>query len=126
MPAILAGPRICERIGTRLGQAQRVIHLPKWKQPGVGGDHRAAKLEDPPAVEIELQCSPIRFTPPGLPLLSRWIPHQMLNSNPLSSPVRSKSPPHPGNAGLELFPTTWTVCPGCMDGPATFLDKRRG
>jgi hypothetical protein len=48
-------------------------------------------------VEIEPERTPGRFT--------RWVRHgcpvihKMLNSNPQSSSLRSKSPPHPGNSG---------------------------
>jgi hypothetical protein len=37
---IPAGARVSERIGTRVGQAQRVIQLTIGKQPRIGGDRR--------------------------------------------------------------------------------------
>jgi len=43
---------------------------------------------------------PCSLHPSGRPSLHRSIPRKTLNSNPQSSPERSKSPPHPGNAGL--------------------------
>jgi hypothetical protein len=53
--------RIGKRIGTRVGQAQRVIQLAVGQQPGVGGDRGAAKLQHQTAVEFEPQRTHIRF-----------------------------------------------------------------
>ena len=50
---ILAGARISKRIGTRVGQTHRVIQLAVSQQPGIGGDRRAAKLQQQATVEIE-------------------------------------------------------------------------
>ena len=56
MTAVLAGSCVGERIGTRLGQPDRIIQL------AIGGDRRAAKLKQQTTVEIEPQRTPIRFT----------------------------------------------------------------
>jgi hypothetical protein len=42
---ILAGARVRQPIGTRVGQVQRVIQLPVSQQPGIGGDRGTAKLQ---------------------------------------------------------------------------------
>jgi hypothetical protein len=62
MAAVLAGARIGEGVGTRVGQSQRVVQLAIGEQPGIGRDRGAAKLEHQAAVEIEPQHTPIRFT----------------------------------------------------------------
>jgi hypothetical protein len=73
--------RASQRIGTRAGQAWRVILLTVGKQPCIGGDRRAAKLKHQAAVEIEPQRTSIPFTRRVPPFLSRSIPHKMLDSN---------------------------------------------
>jgi hypothetical protein len=52
---ILAGACISEPIGTRVGQADRVIQLTVGQQPSIGRDRGATKLEHQTAVEIEPQ-----------------------------------------------------------------------
>jgi hypothetical protein len=42
---VLAGARVSQRVGTRIGQAQCVIQLAIRQQPGVGGDRGTAKLQ---------------------------------------------------------------------------------
>jgi hypothetical protein len=44
MTTILASARIGKRIGTRVGQAQRVIQFAIGQQPGIGGERGAAEL----------------------------------------------------------------------------------
>ena len=53
MPAVLAGACVGEYIAGHRGKAERVVEFPVREQAGVGGDHRSAKLEHQPAVEIE-------------------------------------------------------------------------
>jgi hypothetical protein len=60
--AILASTCIGERVRTRVGQPHRVIQLAIGQQPGIGGDHGATELEHQPAIEIEPERTPIRFT----------------------------------------------------------------
>ena len=62
MPAILAGACVGEHIARHRGKAERVVEFPVREQAGVGGDHRSAKLEHQPAVEIEPENLVIRFT----------------------------------------------------------------
>jgi hypothetical protein len=61
VPAVLAGARIGEGIGTCIGEAQRVIQFPVGEQPGIRGDRRTAKLQHQAPVEIEPQRTPIRL-----------------------------------------------------------------
>jgi hypothetical protein len=53
MATVLAAACVSERIGTRVGQAQRVIQLAIGQQPGIGGDRRATKLQQQATIEIE-------------------------------------------------------------------------
>jgi hypothetical protein len=62
MAAVLADARTGEQVTGRVGQAESVIQLAIWGQPGVGGDRRAVNLQQQPPVEIEPQRTPIRFT----------------------------------------------------------------
>jgi hypothetical protein len=62
MAAVPAGACVGEHIGTRVGQAQRVIQLAIGQQPGIGGDRGTAKLQHQRPIEIELQRTPTRFT----------------------------------------------------------------
>ena len=62
MPAVLAGARVGERLARHRGQAERVVEFAIGEQSGIGGDHRAAKLQHQPAVEIEPESLVIRFT----------------------------------------------------------------
>jgi hypothetical protein len=62
MPAVLAGACVGEYIAGHRGKAERVVEFPVREQAGVGGDHRSAKLEHQPAVEIESENLGIRFT----------------------------------------------------------------
>ena len=50
---VLAGARIGERIGRCVGQTHHVIQLTVRQQPGIGGDRRAAKLQQQATVKIE-------------------------------------------------------------------------
>jgi hypothetical protein len=72
---VLAGTRVRQLIGTRVGQAQRVIQLAVSQQPGIGGDRGTAKLQQQTAVEIEPQSAVVRFT--------RRVPH----CRPIRSPA---------------------------------------
>ena len=62
MPAVLAGACVGEHIAGHRGKAERVVEFPIGEQSGVGGDHRSAKLEHQPAVEIESENLGTRFT----------------------------------------------------------------
>src|ERR1700726_946044 len=62
MPAIPAGACVGEYIAGHRGKAERVVEFPVREQAGVGGDHRSAKLEYQPAVEIDSENLGIRFT----------------------------------------------------------------
>ena len=53
MPTVFTGARVCQRISTRVGQVERVIQLAVSRQPGIGGDRGAAKLQQQTTVEIE-------------------------------------------------------------------------
>jgi hypothetical protein len=55
MATVLASARIRQRIGCRVGQAQRVIQLAVRQQPAIGGDRGTAKLQHQTTVEIEPQ-----------------------------------------------------------------------
>ena len=57
MAAVLAGACGGEYIAGHRGKAERVVEFPVREQAGVGGDHRSAKLEHQPAVEIESETS---------------------------------------------------------------------
>jgi hypothetical protein len=45
MPTVLAGAYVGECIGSRIGQMQRVVQFTVGQQPRIGGDRRAAKLQ---------------------------------------------------------------------------------
>jgi hypothetical protein len=62
MTTVLAGACVSERIGTGVGQAQRVIQLAVGQQPSIGGHHTAPKLKYQTAVKIEPQRNLIRVT----------------------------------------------------------------
>src|SRR6516164_6951186 len=89
-------------MGTRVGRPQRVFQLAIGQQPGIGGDRGTAKLQQQMAVEIEPQNAPIRFTRPVPHRHSISISRKLLNVNLEPPSMRSKSRPHPGNAGLGL------------------------
>jgi hypothetical protein len=62
MPAIPAGACIGEHLARHRAEAERIVEFPVREQAGVGGDHRSARLELQPAVEIESENLSIRFT----------------------------------------------------------------
>ena len=62
MASVLAGARVRQSIGARVGQAQPVIQFAVSQQPGIGGDRGAAKLQQQTTVEIEPQRAVVRFT----------------------------------------------------------------
>ena len=68
VPTVLAGARISQPIGTRVGQVERVIQFAVSQQPGIGRDRGAAKLQEQTTVEIQPQSALIRFT--------RRVPHR--------------------------------------------------
>jgi hypothetical protein len=51
--SVAAGARIGQILAGHLGQAERVIEVPKGEQPGIGGDRRTVKLELEAAVEYD-------------------------------------------------------------------------
>src|SRR5271170_7052471 len=106
MAAVPAGARIGKHIGTRVGQAQRVIQLAIGQQPGIGSDHAAAKLENQTPVEIEPQRTPVRFTRRVRHRRPAWSPTSCCIYRIISADAL-KMPPHPGNAGLM-----YTRCAG--------------
>jgi hypothetical protein len=75
---VLAGACIRQRIGRRVGQAQRVVQLVVRQQPGIGGDRGAAKLQHQLTVEIEPQSALIRFTRRS-PIGAPFDPRKTLN-----------------------------------------------
>ena len=62
MTTVFSGVPIGERIGTRLGQPDRIIQLAIGQQRGIGGDRGTAKLRQQTTVEIEPQRFAGRFT----------------------------------------------------------------
>ena len=62
MPSILAGTRIRKYFSRARSQAEGVIQFAMGKQPGIGGDHGAAKLQLQATVEIEADPSVLCFT----------------------------------------------------------------
>jgi hypothetical protein len=61
MATVLTGA-VGENLAGHRTEAERIVEFPVREQAGVGGDHRSAKLEHQPAVEIESENSVIRFT----------------------------------------------------------------
>lgn len=61
--------RIGERIGIRVGQAQRIIQLAVGQQPGIGGDRRAAKIEAADDGRNRASANPDPLHPSGPRLL---------------------------------------------------------
>jgi hypothetical protein len=55
MAAVFAGPRISERLGPSVGQAQHVIQLAVSQQTRIGADRETAKSQQQTPVEIEPQ-----------------------------------------------------------------------
>jgi hypothetical protein len=55
MAAVPADAWVGEHIGTRVGQAQRVIQLAIGQQPVTGSDRGTANLQHQTSVEIKLQ-----------------------------------------------------------------------
>ena len=66
MAAVLAGARIGEGVGTRVGQCQRVVQLAIGEQPGIGRDRGAAKLQIRRRSKSSLSV-PDPLHPPGPP-----------------------------------------------------------
>ena len=77
MASVLAGARVRQSIGARVGQAQRIIQFAVSQQPGIGGDRGAGKSQQQTTVEIEPQGAVVRFT--------RRVPHLPPHSIPASS-----------------------------------------
>jgi hypothetical protein len=61
--------------GSRVGQAQRVVQL-AVNQSGIGGDRRAAKLQQQTPVEIESLSAPVLASPAESPLPVPFDPPQ--------------------------------------------------
>jgi hypothetical protein len=55
MAFVLAGARIGEGLARHRAQPECVVEFAIGQQSGIGGHHRAAKLQHHPAVEIELE-----------------------------------------------------------------------
>jgi Transglycosylase len=72
---VLAGARVRQRIGTRVGQAQRVVQFAVSQQPGIGGDRGAAKFQQQTTVEIEPE-SAFSASPLGSPIAAPFDPLQ--------------------------------------------------
>ena len=81
-----------------IGEPDRIIQLAIGQQPGIGGDRGTAKLQQQTTVEIEPQRFAGRFTH----RVRHRQPDWLLGTDPIPQPpqTRSKSPIHPGNAGL--------------------------
>jgi hypothetical protein len=62
MAAILAGAGVGQDIARQRRQSEHVIEFAIGQQSGIGGHHRAAKLEHDAAVKIEPESATIRFT----------------------------------------------------------------
>ena len=58
---VVAGPRVSQRIGNRVGEAQCIIQFTVSQQPGIGGDRDATELQHHPTVKIEAQSTLVRF-----------------------------------------------------------------
>ena len=101
MAAVPAGACVGEHIGTRVGQAQRVIQLAIGQQPGIGGDRGTAKLRHQTPIEIELQRTPTRFTRRVRHRRSAWFPtsYCILAHNRRECAQNARS--HRGNAGIQ-------------------------
>ena len=65
MTTVFSGVPIGERIGTRVGQPERIIQLAIGQQPGIGGDRGTAKLQQQTTVEIEPQSASLVASPAG-------------------------------------------------------------
>ena len=62
MATVLAGARVRQRLGSRVGQVQGIVQVAVGQQPGIGGNRRTAKLHQQTTVEIEPQSTLVRFT----------------------------------------------------------------
>ena len=84
MATVLAGACVRQRSRSRVGQAQRIIHLAVGQQPAVGGDRGAAELQQQTTIEIEPQSALICFTRrvPYFRPIPRLIPRKLMNFNP--------------------------------------------
>src|SRR6266446_9933298 len=76
MAAVLASARIGEHLTSQRGQPKRIVKFAIGEQPGIGGDHEAAKLEHQAAVKIEPDGIGFRFT--------RWVRHRRLPPSRIS------------------------------------------
>ena len=65
MTTVFSGVPIGERIGTCLGQPDRIIQLAIGQQPGIGGDRGTAKLQQQTTVEIEAEALSLVDSPTG-------------------------------------------------------------
>jgi hypothetical protein len=71
VPADLASARVGEHLVRFRGEAVRVVEFPIGERSFVGHNHRSAKLERQPVIEIESQNAIIRFT--------SWVRHDSLD-----------------------------------------------
>ena len=62
MAAVLAGARVREQPTRHRCQPERVVEFTIGKQPSIGGDHAAAKLQHQAAVKIKPNNVAFRFT----------------------------------------------------------------
>ena len=76
MATVLASARIGEHLTRQRGQPERIVKFAIGEQPGIGGDHGAAKLEHQAAVKIEPDGIRFRFT--------RWVRHRRLPPSRIS------------------------------------------
>src|SRR5262245_17773928 len=76
MAAVLASARIGEHLTRQHGQPEHIVKFAIGEQPGIGGDHGAAKLEHQAAIKIEPDDIRFRFT--------RWVRHRRLPSSRIS------------------------------------------
>src|SRR5215831_4099907 len=76
MAAVLASARIGEHLTRQHGQPEHIVKFAIGEQPGIGGDHGAAKLEHQAAIKIEPDGIRFRFT--------RWVRHRRLPSSRIS------------------------------------------
>ena len=99
MTTVFSGVPIGERIGTRLGQPDRIIQLAIGQQRGIGGDRGTANFSSRRRSKSSLSASLVD-SPTGFAIATRLAVSKALNPIPQPPQTRSKSPIHPGNAGL--------------------------
>jgi hypothetical protein len=97
MAAVLASARIGEHLTRQRGQPERIVKFAIGEQPGIGGDHGAAKLEHQAAVKIEPDGIRFRFTRSPSPPPA--IQDKLLCAISESRRPLRKSARHRGNAG---------------------------